>query len=214
MIGCGLIFALCSLGIPVKILERSFEGDNAVDGLEYYSNIVWMLMITMTTAGYGDFYPSTLLGRAVCFVACFLGMALTSLLIVWLSLIGFFDKEESIAYTSIKIDKARRNLHDSAVDTIKKVFQTKTQSDIISNIQGHIELRRVAHKFYSNFQSSMQIDANFSEIKYEMFNTLNMRLLGLKKQINHVSQLEPRVSALILGSSKLIKKLEKAKFRQ
>ena len=39
----------------------------------------------MATIGYGDYYPKTLLGRAVVFIASLMGVILSSLLIVALS---------------------------------------------------------------------------------------------------------------------------------
>ena len=45
-----------------------------------------MLIITMTTVGYGDFYPSTIPGRGLAIIACVIGITLVSILVVWMSL--------------------------------------------------------------------------------------------------------------------------------
>ena len=43
---------------------------------------MWLVMITMTTVGYGDIYPQTHFGRFFAVIACLIGMLLVSYLIV------------------------------------------------------------------------------------------------------------------------------------
>jgi len=46
---------------------------------------MWVIIITMTTVGYGDGYPSTHLGRLIAAVACLIGMLFVSLVVVALT---------------------------------------------------------------------------------------------------------------------------------
>ncbi len=55
-------------------------------GFESYENCLWSTFITMSTVGYGDYYPKTILGRTVMIIAAIFGVFLSSLLIVSLSL--------------------------------------------------------------------------------------------------------------------------------
>jgi hypothetical protein len=43
-----------------------------------------MIVVTMTTVGFGDFYARTYIGRIVSIVACFYGVFLVSLMVVTL----------------------------------------------------------------------------------------------------------------------------------
>lgn len=47
----------------------------------WFSNAMWVVLVTMTTVGYGDLYPSSTLGRIICIMACLLGNFLFGLLV-------------------------------------------------------------------------------------------------------------------------------------
>lgn len=47
-----------------------------------YFNSLWLVIITMTTVGYGDIYPQTNIGRFFGIVTCLIGMLLISYLVV------------------------------------------------------------------------------------------------------------------------------------
>lgn len=51
---------------------------------------MWCIIITMTTVGFGDFYPSTHLGRFIGVLACFWGTFLVSLMVVSLTISSEF----------------------------------------------------------------------------------------------------------------------------
>ena len=57
-------------------------------------NAMWLTIITMTTVGYGDFYPQTHLGRFVGVVACLIGMILVSLVVISLTSLIEFNADE------------------------------------------------------------------------------------------------------------------------
>ena len=53
---------------------------------------MWCIVITMTTVGFGDFYPSTHLGRMIGVMAALWGTFLVSLMVVALTNMAEFDK--------------------------------------------------------------------------------------------------------------------------
>lgn len=55
-------------------------------GFESYGNCFWSVFITMSTVGYGDYYPKTLPGRLIMLATAISGVLISSLLIVSLSL--------------------------------------------------------------------------------------------------------------------------------
>jgi len=83
-------FALRSAEIPYM----------AVSGQDwtYLWHSIWCIIITMTTVGYGDFYPLTYVGRGIGVWACFLGTFLISLMIVSLTISVQFTINQQSAY--------------------------------------------------------------------------------------------------------------------
>lgn len=50
--------------------------------LSDYTNCLWLMIITMTTVGYGDYTPETISGRLIVVVACFFGITTVSLIVI------------------------------------------------------------------------------------------------------------------------------------
>lgn len=53
--------------------------------LENFANALWLTIITMTTVGYGDFYPRTLFGRIIDVFLIIWGIFIVSLMVVVLT---------------------------------------------------------------------------------------------------------------------------------
>jgi voltage-gated potassium channel len=85
-----LLVLLVALGIGGAF--AILEGTDPVDGL-------WWAIVTVTTVGYGDFFPVTPLGRAVAVVLMFLGISLVA--VITASVAAYFvgdasDQEEEL----------------------------------------------------------------------------------------------------------------------
>ena len=110
-------------GLVIRALERGYLGSGCVDDLSQLTNTMWLVIITMTTVGYGDAYPSTPAGRTVVAIAAILGMTLTSLVVVALTNLSTFDPAQQKAYFAIKHHRALlRRQHSSAV-IIRRAFE-------------------------------------------------------------------------------------------
>jgi voltage-gated potassium channel Kch len=60
---------------------------------EYLTNSLWFTASTLTTAGYGDLYPRTQLGRITCMYLAMWGVILLSVMVVVMN--NTFDMEPS-----------------------------------------------------------------------------------------------------------------------
>ncbi len=72
------------LTYALRFFERELD---SVSGSEFdlYSNNIWCLIITMTTVGYGDFYPSSDAGRLIGIIACIFGVFIISMFMLTIS---------------------------------------------------------------------------------------------------------------------------------
>lgn len=72
----------------LRICERPVNlilgEENGMD-FESVENSIWCVIITMTTVGYGDFYPRTLFGRILDIIIAIWGIFIVSMMVVVLS---------------------------------------------------------------------------------------------------------------------------------
>ena len=112
----------------IRTFEISFVSatGNAFD-FSFFLNAQWLTVITMTTVGYGDFYPQTHMGRFVGVIACLIGMILVSLVVISLTTLIEFEPEEQRAYGILKKINAMDEAKEKAADVILHAFILKKE---------------------------------------------------------------------------------------
>lgn len=133
------IFILLALNLVLfsfmlRIFEYGFSQDaedkiianaKAIKNAQFssYIDVIWVVLITMTTVGYGDIFPKTHMGRVVAFICSLAGMIIQSLLIVRLS--GFIEltTDEKKAFNEIKHLDNQKNLELYSSNLIKSIFK-------------------------------------------------------------------------------------------
>ena len=81
-----------------------------------YINSCWCAICTMTTVGYGDIYPQTLMGRLIAFLCSLSGVVMVSLLVVAFGTVMTMNNSQSSAFTVIERLKVRDCIKSTALD--------------------------------------------------------------------------------------------------
>ena len=71
-------------------------------GFDKYANCVWWTVVTMTTIGFGDFYPKTTPGRIMTFILSIWGVIIVSLMVVALSTFVTTSNSQNKTFSMIK----------------------------------------------------------------------------------------------------------------
>ena len=116
-----LTLSILVFGVALRTAERPFMHVSGKDW-DYTWNGMWCIIITMSTVGYGDFYPVTHLGRLIDVIACFWGTFLVSMMVLSMSISSELTPQERKAYDFIKKKEAKANLEVAAINTIKSAI--------------------------------------------------------------------------------------------
>jgi len=120
-----IILTICSYSL--RIFERVLD-EETENNFSSFWNTIWCLIITMTTVGYGDYFPSSFLGRIVGIFACTCGIFLISMLIVTISNILELTTIEENVFKII-----RRIKLNQQKDEIASKFVTKYLKNMVNS---------------------------------------------------------------------------------
>lgn len=177
------------LGFVLRVFERPFLAFKGRLELEYLTNSIWLVFITMLTIGFGDFVPYTFGGRIICMIAGLWGTFICSLVVV--CLYGLFDLSNDQFLVFVKIVKGR-----SAIRFIENAYLYR-KAKFIEKV--HInEARSYFDSMISSFNEFKNM-RNESKSIYRSNGLLfyNMRLLKeMKRALHRFDKLEYDLEAI------------------
>ena len=100
--GGGQLVSVVIYGFSMQSYEQPFMYYSG-QGWDALISGFWCTIITMSTVGYGDFYPTTHVGRFIAIISMIWGQFLISLLLIAMVITASFSSQEEKAYTNIKI---------------------------------------------------------------------------------------------------------------
>ena len=124
------VFAIStfSLGVALEIYEQPFNEDNteyADNGnkldYSYLYNAMWLILLTMTTVGFGDFYARTHVGRFISIIAAMWGTFLISLMIIMFNNYVLFSRQQEKSFKYFRKISAYKQVKDLATELIGAV---------------------------------------------------------------------------------------------
>jgi len=206
--------------IPKNFIYGTFKGEgNDQDHLKDLINSIWMTIITMTTVGYGDFFPSENYGRLICILSYLIGCILVSLTVVSLAIISEFSEREKKCYSIIKKLNADNNVFLKAAQVISSICILRLKllekkCSLSERFVYIMKLKQGIHVFKNDFKiaSSMNLPIDqtfkiiFSEIN-ENYDKICNNIL-LLQNINLIAQ------NINKSQKECIKKINKIQKRQ
>ena len=125
-VGIGGFFFLMSLfsSLAMKLCEEpqliKETGEVSDSTLEKLWDNMWVIFYTTTTIGYGNLYPVTHLGRAICILACILGNMYLGMLVVSINQKMELDEGQNLSYSWISRKYFRQDVKKNATVAIRK----------------------------------------------------------------------------------------------
>ncbi|CAF3570910.1 unnamed protein product [Adineta steineri] len=121
---CTIIFLIGSWSLRACSYKSSGEHLAIFDAM-------WLFIITFTTVGYGDLYPSTYCGRAIATIIGFIGLLSSALLISVLAQKLLLTREEKYVHTFVSNTELAKERQYQAANIVKfaiKVWFLKRQN--------------------------------------------------------------------------------------
>lgn len=197
---CVLLLAGIGIfGFCLRIFERPlspYSGSPSMD-FSHYENAMWCVVLTMTTVGYGDYYPVTEAGRIVGFVACLWGVLVVSLMVVTLSNMLELESGEDKALTLLRRLEFKKSLREKAALVLSSaaryriMIKVKNQDQMKLNLQAG-RFRRYLNEFRAtrlqqrslyDYDSAQDILERKMNCILEENEKLHERLLSTKERL-------------------------------
>lgn len=164
---------LCELPLAIRLKNESFQS---------FTTTIWLMMITMTTVGYGDYVPKTIPGRTMGFALCIWGVFLMSMIVIILFQSLELTYEEKQALLIFNKLEAKKPLAMSAASLIKQLWRIKKT--------GEKDLSKV-FKLKKEFHDLQKELKNVESIQYDyFFEKLNIYFENMSNNILKLSQIQ------------------------
>ena len=191
---------------------------NDQDYLKDLINSIWLTIITMTTVGYGDFFPNENYGRLIVILSYLIGALLVSMTVVSLAIITEFTEEERRAYSIIKKLNADNNALYKASDVIccfcylrLKIMKNCSLSEKIIYL---IQLKKSISTFKDNFKLASNMDLPIDHTLMIINKEFNASYDDLSYSVLPLKELSFYINNIYLSQKDSIEKIEKIKKRE
>ena len=191
---------------------------NDQDYLKDLINSVWLTIVTMTTVGYGDFFPNENYGRLIVILSYLIGALIVSMTVVSLAIITEFTEEERRAYSIIKKINADNTALYKAGDVISclcnlrlKILKTCSLSEKFIYL---VQLNKSISTFKDNYKFASSLSYPFDETLMIINQQFNTTYDDLSFSVFPLKELSFYISNINYGQKYCIEKFERIKKRQ
>lgn len=164
------------LGTILRVLERNIPEQE----LSHFTSGWWLISVTQSTLGYGDIYPRSHLGRAICLVSSILGMAIQSYSVSLFNQVTTLAPTELDFYSTILNSSLRETqLKPEACIYIqrwwRKTYKKKNRLVWITELANYLAQRKrfsVLRRIYSSDKSD-HLNSQIRETRRNIEKTFN-----------------------------------------
>ena len=197
-LGVSMCLSITIFGMATRTFERPYNDENGKKmDFDYVWNAMWMIVITMTTVGYGDFYPQTHMGRFVVVIACFCGVFLVSMMVVTLTESSEFSKSERRAYEILSRLKAKDESRHYAERTVKEAilyYHLKIHKAKKNKLQlKFMQMINALRRFKDKQEEWQTYEAPTEEMLRQLTEKIDVDLEELKSLIASLIEIEQRL---------------------
>ena len=118
-VGSAIIFAYA-----MQVFERHYSQVSGQD-FDSFWNCIWLIIVTMTTVGYGDLYPKSNGGRIIGILTCIWGIFLASFYTVTLSNFLSFTPAQNKSYNLMQRLYWKDMIQKESVKAVATLYRHK-----------------------------------------------------------------------------------------
>ena len=214
----GFVILVCSFTIRTfefgvkEFTDTKFIGNNPFQNL---NNCVYFIFFTMTTVGYGDFVPKSLLGRIIAILSMIVGNIILALIIASLSVLSEFNNGEKKAYSKLKKIFAVDNAMIKAGSVIKSVIflrgvLNKNRNGNSLDLELEVRVRNLTTKFVTltqlkrdvsifknDFKIAKSLSLPLDETLKHIENQIKSNINIFKKEIERYNEAENSIKQIL-----------------
>ena len=209
-----LLFGFSLRTFEYFLIEKGFKygnysgHGNDQDKLKDLINSIWLIIVTMTTVGYGDFFPNENYGRLICLMSYLIGCLSVSLTVVALAIISEFNERELRAYSIIKKLNADNNAILKAADVISnlcllRMKVMKNECRLSEKFVYFMKLKtsiltlkddfKIARNMTLPIEQTIQITHKDISEDYERLNNISQELILINKYADKINRSQKKI---------------------
>lgn len=179
-----MMISVAIYGFLLRVFEMPLS---VVSGQDYsYENSFWNVIVTMTTVGYGDFFPKTTCGRIVGVFICLWGVVVVSIFVVTITNMLAFDPTEEKTYSLLQRLSYKEELKKQATYVLAAAYKGRSILKKNSKTSGaYVGSIRNFRKNILNFQKTARTVRSFYEGDTDI-EILGKSVEGLYEEISNL----------------------------
>jgi hypothetical protein len=198
----------------------SYTGQgNDQDKLKDLINSIWITIVTMTTVGYGDFFPTENYGRIICLLSYLAGTLCVSMTVVALAIISEFNDNELKAYSTIKKLNADNNAILKAAEVVNilcllRMRVLKKNCKLSEKFVYFMKLKTSASALKDDFKVAKNMSLPIDHTITMMYKEINDNYDNLCKVVVGLEKIDDYLNKIYKNQKSILKVMKKIKRRE